>query len=261
CNVPRQAIMVLPTAALLTQKTHLWDCLARYKIHQSLKYLDHTERLLQPRDGQIEAKGYRVEVGENLVRVGKLLVKLSRKHPQQIEAALTGFVVAAIGLSRYETALRVNQNLTKLQPKSEVVWFYQGWLKGEIGQKEAAIACYDASLAIKPDYHLALYNKGNALYALGQKLQQEGHIEAALAKLSEGIACYDAALAIKPDKHEALLNKACCYALQGDADSAIQWLQTAIALDPEYRDMAKTDTDFDPIRHGDRFQALVNGNP
>ncbi len=71
------------------------------------------------------------------------------------------------------------------------------------------------------------------------------------------IACYDAALEIKPDKHEALYNKACCYGLQGDADNAVQFLQAATTLDPENRDLAKTDTDFDPIRSDERFQALV----
>ena len=84
----------------------------------------------------------------------------------------------------------------------------------------------------------------------------------ALSDLGENaaaIACYDAALAIKPDYHKALYNKACCYSLQGDADSAIPCLQAAIALDPENRDLAKTDTDFDPIRHDERFRALVEG--
>ncbi len=128
------------SAALLTQKTQPWHCLDRYKIHQRLKYLDHTERLLQPRDGQIEAKGYKVEVGENLARVGKLLIKLSRNHPQQLETALAGFVVAAVRLRRYETALVVNHQLIKLHPKSEVLWFSQGLLKDEIGDKAGAIA-------------------------------------------------------------------------------------------------------------------------
>ncbi len=38
---------------------------------------------------------------------------------------------------------------------------------------------------------------------------------------------------------------------------AIQRLQDAINLTPEYRDIAKADTDFDSIRHDERFRALV----
>ena len=42
-------------------------------------------------------------------------------------------------------------------------------------------------------------------------------------------------------------------------ENAIDYLQEAIALDPKYRTIAKTDTDFDPIRHDERFRALVEG--
>jgi tetratricopeptide (TPR) repeat protein len=114
-------------------------------------------------------------------------------------------------------------------------------------------------VAIKPDDHEALYNKGIALADLGRELKKEGNEEEALAKLSEGIAAYDQTLAIKPDNHDALYNKACCYCLQGDVEKAIEWLQAAIALDSENLELAKTDTDFDPIRHDERFRALVEG--
>ncbi|MGF1516440.1 MAG: tetratricopeptide repeat protein [Nodosilinea sp.] len=80
-----------------------------------------------------------------------------------------------------------------------------------------------------------------------------------LGQFEASIACYDAALEIKPDYHEAFYNKACCYGLQGYADNAIQAWQAAIALDSKYRNMAKTDADFDPIRTDERFQALLAG--
>jgi hypothetical protein len=38
---------------------------------------------------------------------------------------------------------------------------------------------------------------------------------------------------------------------------AIDCLSRAIALDPEYRKMAKTDTDFDAIRGEEWFQTIV----
>jgi tetratricopeptide (TPR) repeat protein len=76
--------------------------------------------------------------------------------------------------------------------------------------------------------------------------------------LEEAIASYDKALEFKPDKHEAFYNKACCYALQSQIDQAIQNLQQAINLNPDkYREMAKTDSDFDSIRSHTRFQALI----
>ncbi|MEG4939339.1 hypothetical protein QUA80_03800 [Microcoleus sp. F4-D5] len=43
-------------------------------------------------------------------------------------------------------------------------------------------------------------------------------------------------------------------------DQAIQNLQQAINLNPDkYREMAKTDSDFDSIRSHPQFQALIQG--
>lgn len=79
-------------------------------------------------------------------------------------------------------------------------------------------------------------------------------------KYTRAIDACSQILEIKPDDHSMLYNKACCYGLQGDVENAIDCLQKAIALDPKYRTMAKTDTDFDPVRHGSRFRALVEGD-
>jgi hypothetical protein len=48
--------------------------------------------------------------------------------------------------------------------------------------------------------------------------------------------------------------------LQANLDAAIANLSCAIELSPEkYREMAKTDSDFDSIGEDERFQALVFG--
>ncbi|BBC26334.1 tetratricopeptide repeat protein [Pseudanabaena sp. ABRG5-3] len=74
----------------------------------------------------------------------------------------------------------------------------------------------------------------------------------------EAIAAYDQALQIKPDDPSAYYNKACAYSLQNQIELALENLQKAIQLDPEkYRELAKTDSDFDNIRHDPRFQALI----
>ncbi|WP_016865047.1 TPR end-of-group domain-containing protein, partial [Fischerella muscicola] len=78
-----------------------------------------------------------------------------------------------------------------------------------------------------------------------------------LGRYEEAIASYDKALEIKPDYHQAWYNKACCYALQVNIEQAIENLQKAIILNPECREMAKTDSDFDSIRDDERFQELI----
>ena len=81
-----------------------------------------------------------------------------------------------------------------------------------------------------------------------------------LGRLEEAIASCNKALELKPDDSAALYNKACCYAKHNNIDLAIENLQQAIKLNPEeYREMVKTDTDFDRIRGDKRFKALIQG--
>ena len=109
---------------------------------------------------------------------------------------------------------------------------------------EEAIASYDKALEFKPDDDAAWNNRGIALGNLG--------------RLEDAIASYDKALEFKPDYADAFYNKACCYALHGQVDSSIQNLQRAIALNPhKYREIAKTDSDFDKVRSHPQFQALI----
>ncbi len=103
---------------------------------------------------------------------------------------------------------------------------------------------FDQALKFKPDDHYAWGNRGLALNNLG--------------RLEEAIASYDQALKFKPDLHGAFYGKACSYALQGNVEQAIENLQQAIHLSPDkYREMAKTDSDFDSLRDDERFQSLI----
>jgi tetratricopeptide (TPR) repeat protein len=101
----------------------------------------------------------------------------------------------------------------------------------------------DEAVKIKSDLHQAWDNRGYALYKQG--------------KLPDAIKFYDQAIEIKSDHANAWYNRACAYGDLGDVDKAIENLQTAINLDAKYREMAKTDADFDSIRNDTRFQALL----
>ena len=99
-------------------------------------------------------------------------------------------------------------------------------------------------MEFKPDYHEAWYNRGNSLRNVG--------------RYEEAISSYDKAVEFKPDDHDVWYNKACTYSLQGNIEQALKNLQTAINLhSDEYREMAKTDSDFDAIREDERFQELI----
>ena len=77
-----------------------------------------------------------------------------------------------------------------------------------------------------------------------------------LGRNEQAIASYDKAIQFKPD-NSAWYNKACCYVLQNPLDKGIEHLEKAIDLNPKYREMAKTDSDFDSIRDNARFQTLI----
>ena len=85
-----------------------------------------------------------------------------------------------------------------------------------------------------------------------------GYLQRVRKNYEEAISSYDKAVEFKPDKHEAWYNKACSYSLQGNIEQAIENLKTAISLNlDKYREMAKTDSDFDAIREDERFQELI----
>jgi tetratricopeptide (TPR) repeat protein len=122
----------------------------------------------------------------------------------------------------------------------------RGVVLGNLGRYEAAITSFDKALQFNPECSETWCNRGIVLGNLG--------------RYEEAITSFDKALQFNPDKDEAWYNKACCYALKVDTKAAIENLSRAIALNPdEYQNMAKTDSDFDSIRHDKRFQALIDG--
>jgi tetratricopeptide (TPR) repeat protein len=88
------------------------------------------------------------------------------------------------------------------------------------GKLDEAIEAYNKALAIKPDFAEAYYNMGNALKEQG--------------KLDEAIAPYNKALSFKPDYAEAYNNKGNALKDQGKLDEAIDAYSKALSLKPDY---------------------------
>jgi mannose-6-phosphate isomerase-like protein (cupin superfamily) len=60
-----------------------------------------------------------------------------------------------------------------------------------------------------------------------------------------------------PDNGGVLFNLACAESMLGRRDDAIEHLRAAIAAEERFRDAARTDSDFDPIRNDPAFRELV----
>ncbi|MGB0561045.1 MAG: tetratricopeptide repeat protein [Spirulinaceae cyanobacterium] len=147
-------------------------------------------------------------------------------------------------LGKYEEAILCCDRAIAINSDSYKSWNNWGFALSNLGQYEEAISFYNRAIEIRSDYDLTWYNRGNAFLNLG--------------KAEKAIRSYEHALEIKPDKHEAWYNKSCAHALQNQLNNALESLTKAIELDPKYRELAKTDTDFEPIRHDPRFQTLLN---
>jgi tetratricopeptide (TPR) repeat protein len=183
-----------------------------------------------------------------LACTGHLLEKLKDSTDP---ASLLNWLSDRYNLGRYEEALisldkalefTVNDDLSDIF----YVWRWRGNTLNTLDRYEEAIASFDKALSIQPDYHIAWNVRGIMLKNLG--------------RYEEAIASFDKALEFKPDYDSAWYNKACSYGLQRNIEQALKNLQQAINLNPDkYREMAKTDSDFDRIRDAQRFQALIQG--
>ena len=195
----------------------------RRRVSQALKRLVQSERILEPRDGQIEAKGSSLEVDS-------YLLPLSQSMPSSLP--LNGLLFSWWGIALtadrrevYDAALHALDELVARPTEpalNALVRFLQGNVLHKKDCHQKAVIAYDAAIAIKPDLHEAFSNKGVALAALG--------------RTEDAIAAYDAAIAIKPDLHEAFYNKGVALKALGRPEDAIDAYDAAIAIKPDYHE-------------------------
>lgn len=109
---------------------------------------------------------------------------------------------------------------------------------------EALVPLVQAAEAEPENIHIWL--------ALGWCYKRTGNIQMAIESL-------ETALAAEPT--EALLhyNLACYWSLAGSKDRSLQFLSQALAIEPSYRDLIATETDFDALRRDPDFQAVCRG--
>ncbi|MHC5934511.1 tetratricopeptide repeat protein [Nostoc sp.] len=120
----------------------------------------------------------------------------------------------------YEAAIASYDQALKLKPDYHQAWYNRGDALGNLGRNEEAIASYDKALKFKPNYHLAWNNRGYALDDLG--------------RFEEAIASYDQALKFKPDFHQAWSNRG--YALDelGRFEETITSYDQALKFKPDF---------------------------
>jgi tetratricopeptide (TPR) repeat protein len=217
-DIPVYRLTVEATARMLAAR-NFWRRLWYYwQIRRATNYLISAERILEPRDGQIEAKGKRVEVGEYTLHFTRLILQLAEKH-QEIQASLLSFSWNLIKSKGYQDALRCLNKALTFTPDSSFLLFLKGNALVYLGRFEEAIASYDQATKIKPDDHEAWYNRGVALFNLG--------------RLEEAIPSFNQALKLKPDDYETWYKKSIALFNLERFEEAIPSFNQALKLKPD----------------------------
>ncbi|HLO85154.1 MAG TPA: tetratricopeptide repeat protein [Nostocaceae cyanobacterium] len=191
--------------------------------------------------------------------------------------------IALMNLERYEEALGSYAKVLAFnsdQNDFPVICFNQGLALMYLRRYDEALVHHNKALNLnenEPDYWsgkalilslLCLYNEALININEAIKLQpqyslwwaNQGIILARAGRYQEALASCEKALELKFDDESGHYGKACCHALQGKIELAIENLQKAININPSRccRE-AKRNPDFDSIRNDEQFKALVQG--
>ncbi|MBE9034382.1 tetratricopeptide repeat protein [aff. Roholtiella sp. LEGE 12411] len=218
-DIELQRFTVEATARMLVggnfwQQLRYW-----WQIRIATNLLIHSERILKPCNGQIEAKAKQVEAGEHILRLSRLLLKLAERYPTQMQESLVNFGNEVSHLGRYKEALVSFDKALKISRQSNSILFLRDYALHNSKRKSEALTYYSKVITIKADDHEYWYNEGNTLYSLG--------------KFEEAIASYNKAIEIKPDFHKAWFNIGLSLDNLGRKSKAIASYKKAIEYKPD----------------------------
>jgi len=160
--------------------------------------------------------------------------------------SLTNRGSAYIELGRYDEALADLNHSLELSPDDPATLNNRGSTYERLGRYEEALADFNRSLELRPNAANTLYNRGVTYTRLN--------------RYEEALADFNRSLELRPDHPATLYNLACLFSLWGKVDEALDNLEKAIKGDEKYREMAKTDKDFDNIREDPRFKKLIESD-
>lgn len=146
----------------------------------------------------------------------------------------------------YDKALKYQKKGgAKHQKDIAAIWCKRGRSLFELNLVTEAVKDFENALSFDPDDWYCLTLLGDALTQL--------------QRYDEALHSLDQALEHNLEFAPTYYCRACCYALLGNVDKAIENLTRSLCLDTvEFRDYAKTDRNLDLIRSDDRFKELVH---
>ena len=138
----------------------------------------------------------------------------------QSAAARYAHAITLSALQRHDEALACYDAVIALTPDFVDAHMKRGLLLSRLGRFTDAITSYDHAIAIDPRHLDALQHKGEALHYLG--------------RFDDAIACYDQILAVQPTHFAALVDRGCAFKDLGRASEAIAEFDRALTLAPDH---------------------------
>jgi DNA-binding winged helix-turn-helix (wHTH) protein/Flp pilus assembly protein TadD len=190
---------------------------------------------------------------------------------------------AAAALTNHAAADVAFAQAQSLDPNLFDAWYFQARSCASRGEHDRAIAMYEAAQSVRPqDFRatalsrmcytsLGLHDGSNRLarrsVALAEELLSVRPDDADmlsfascmlhhLGRHDEMSAWLDRATALDPDEPSVNYRAACAYALAGQPERALAYLER-VPLVPERRRWIANDSDLDSLRSQPRFRALV----
>jgi len=183
-------------------------------------------------------------------------------------------------LERYEDAKSVYDKILNLNPYDHVAFRHRGAVHIHMKKYEDAIADFNRSLELKPGEPIAIHDRGIALKDLGEYeaaledfnhalesmpnnpiiLQNRGVNYIHMKRYEDAFNDLKKSLELEKDHARTYYDMAYLLSLWIKPDDAFVYLAKAIQLGDKYREMAKTDKDFDNIRDDPRFKKLIESD-
>jgi tetratricopeptide (TPR) repeat protein len=146
-------------------------------------------------------------------------------------------------LGRFKDAILTYQKAIEIAPEREVYYYYLGLLYSVEQQHDDAVEAFQLVLSKNPEYILAHGALAGVYHRMGLENKANDHIATALPRMI----------------NESAYNRACFYAICGDSELALEFLQLALENNDTTIEWIKSDPDLDPIRTDLRYQELVSG--
>lgn len=188
-------------------------------------------------------------------------------------------------MKRFPEAEKELQKAMRLDPTQFEARYFYGRACFQQGRLEEAADLFAQAAQVREDYQASFFC-AQALEALGREMEARLQYRQALkvaarhmdlnpddpraatmravslcrlGRLEEGLEWAERALEIDSEDAGVRYNVACLYALEGEADKAIDCLEVAIAAGFAHRDWIEQDPDLHPLRDHPRFQQLLSG--